>query len=86
MTNKVQSSTEAGVAQDALRTLLAAGFVPMRLEAYGRAIWPQSTKPSESLRIELFKRSPMVAKRLEAARRRWASTVEIASEEIFEGL
>lgn len=86
MTNKVQSSTEAGVAQDALRTLLAAGFVPMRLEADGRAIWPQSTKPSESLRIELFKRSPMVAKRLEAARRRWASSVEIASEEIFEGL
>lgn len=86
MTNKVQPSTEAGVAQDALRTLLAAGFVPMRLESDGRAIWPQSTAPSESLRIELFKRSPMVAKRLEAARRRWASSVEIESEEIFEGL
>lgn len=86
MTNKVLPSTEAGVAQDALRTLLAAGFVPMRIEPDGRAIWPQSTAPSESLRIELFKRSPMVAKRLDAARRRWASSVEIESEEIFEGL
>jgi HD-GYP domain-containing protein (c-di-GMP phosphodiesterase class II) len=86
MTNKVQPSTEAGVAQDALRTLLAAGFVPMRLEPDGRAIWPQSTAQSESLRIELFKRSPMVAKRLDAARRRWSSSVEIESEEIFEGL
>ena len=37
MTNKVQSSTEAGVAQDALRTLLAAGFVPMRRSAVGLA-------------------------------------------------
>lgn len=86
MKDQAKQPTEASITHEALQTLLAAGFMPVRIEPSGRSVWPQSPRPGESLRIELFKRSESVSKRLEAASRRWSSTVEPESEPIFEGL
>jgi len=74
-------------ADRALRTLLEAGFVPVRLAEDGGLAWPQSPRPSESLRIELFRRSGMLQRRLEEAVRRWRfDEGAAAATPIFEGL
>ncbi|MHC4832649.1 MAG: HD-GYP domain-containing protein [Planctomycetota bacterium] len=71
----------------ALRTLLEAGFVPARVAADGGVAWPQSQRPAESLRIELFRRSRMLERRLAELVRRWRFAGEDRSAaSIFEGL
>lgn len=63
-------------ADRALRTLLEAGFVPVRITEEGTVSWPQSQRPAESLRVELFRRSRMVERRLVDAVRRWRFDAE----------
>ena len=72
-------------ADGALRTLLETGFVPVRL---GEAVaWPRSSRPVEALRIELFRRSRMLERRLREVVRRWRSSGESpAGTPILDGL
>ena len=74
-------------ADRALRTLLATGFVPVRIAADGAVAWPQSRRPADALRIELFRRSRMLERRLADLARRWRFEGEDRAEApIFEGL
>lgn len=74
-------------ADRALHTLLEAGFVPVRIAPDGGVAWPQSQRPSEALRIELFRRSRMLERRLAEAVRRWRfDDGQRSTAPIFEGL
>lgn len=69
----------------ASQSLLAGGFVPVRLVAGGVAKWPQASRPADTLRIDLLRRSPLVERRLAGAWRRWRSGGAAETEELLEG-
>ena len=73
MNQPVEFRAAPSVVEDALTTLLEVGLVPVRVGADGKVRWPEGRRAADALRIELFKRSTMLARRLADAARRWTS-------------
>jgi len=73
MNQPVEFRAAPSVIEDALTTLLEVGLVPVRVGADGKVRWPEGRRAADALRIELFKRSTMLARRLADAARRWTS-------------
>jgi HD-GYP domain-containing protein (c-di-GMP phosphodiesterase class II) len=69
----------------ASQSLLAGGFVPVRLAMGGLVRWPRASRPADTLRIDCLRRSPLLERRLAAAWRRWRSGGEASAEELLEG-
>lgn len=73
MNQTVEIHAAPAMVEDALATLLEVGLVPVRIDAHGTVRWPEGRRAADALRIELLKRSPMLARRLAESARRWTS-------------